>query len=125
MEVEIIKLGTILSNKTILIVNDGDSIFNHYIDILRKNYKGDCSFLKSTKEIIGGPFNFLPGKSNKKLIGELIESPVVGKTIYLGSWHSSSVEEIIEEDIIITKNSVYALYNQSKLRNNKLKYLGI
>jgi hypothetical protein len=125
MEIEIIKLGTIINNKTILIVNDGDSIFNHYIDILRKNYKGDCSFLKTTKEIIGGPFNFLPGKSNKKLIGELLESPVVGKSFSLGSWYSSSVEEIIEEDIIITKNSVYALYNQSKLRNNKLENLGI
>lgn len=121
MEIEIIKLGTIISNKTILIVNDGDSIFNHYIDILRKNYKGDCSFLKSTKEIIGGPFNFLPGKSNKKLIGELLESPVVGNPISLGSWY----KYIIEEDIIITKNSVYALYNQSKLRNNKLENLGI
>jgi hypothetical protein len=123
MEIEIIKLGTIISNKTILIVNDGDSIFNHYIDILRRNYKGDCSFLKTTKEIIGG--NFLPGKSNKKLIGELLESPVVGKPIYLGSWYSSVVEEIIEEDIIITKNSVYVLYNKSKLRNNKLENLGI
>jgi hypothetical protein len=122
MEIEIIKLGTIINNKTILIVNDGDSIFNHYIDILRRNYKGDCSFLKSTKEIVGSTFEPM---QNLKLIGELLESPVVGKSFSLGSWYSSVVEEIIEEDIIITKNSVYALYNQSKLRNNKLENLGI
>jgi hypothetical protein len=123
MEIEIIKLGTIINNKTILIVNDGDSIFNHYIDILRSNYKGDCSFLKSTKEIVGSTFKW--PIQNLKLIGELNGKPVVGKSFSLGSWYSSVVEEIIEEDIIITKNSVYVLYNKSKLRNNKLEDLGI
>jgi hypothetical protein len=43
----------------------------------------------------------------------------------VGNWHSSIVEKIINNNIVITKNSVYAIHSVSEFRDKKLKDLGI
>jgi len=51
----------------------------------------------------------------------------VGKPFSIngGSWQTSIVEEVIDNVILVTKNSVYVLYNLEELRERKLKDLGI
>ena len=41
------------------------------------------------------------------------------------SWSTTVVVNIINDDIIITKNSIYAIHDVSKMRDKKLKDLGI
>jgi len=128
-EVEILKIGTILpstieNKNTIMIVNDGGPIFDYYASILRENCN-DYKYLKTHKNIIGGPYSHRPGKNDNKLIGELDGDLVVGMSFTVGSWHSSIVQKIINKNIAITNNSVYAIHILSEFRNKKLKDLGI
>lgn len=152
-EVEILKLGNIMPitpisgsrlydtsqfrNQTIMIVSDGGPIFDHYIYILRKECESSYSFLKTTKSIVGGPFSYRPhmivnnlrssGNSliDTPLVGELDGELVIGMSFAVGNWHSSVVEKIISNNIVITKNSVYAIHSLSEFRNDKLNKLGI
>lgn len=64
---------------------------------------------------------------NRTIFGYPDGDPVVGKsfTINGGSWWTSEVTDIVNQNIIITRNSVYFLYDKSIERNNKLMELGI
>ena len=54
-------------------------------------------------------------------------SPIVGESYTLdnSSWYTSRIERVIDDCIIITKNSVYAIHSISDLRDKKLNNLGI
>lgn len=144
-EVEILKIGSILpampikgtrvydtaqfKKQTIMIVSDGGETFDYYINILRKNCN-EYNLLKTTKSIVGNPQSFNP--LNKKLINSTLKGvsdgePLIGQsyTINNSSWYTSKVEKIIDDYIIITKNSVYAIHNLSDIRDKKLNDLGL
>lgn len=139
-QVEILKIGNILptnhikgtrvydtsqfKTRTIMVVSDGGSIFDYYITILKNKSKG-FSFLKTAQTIVGGPFSYRPGNNDSRLIGEVDGEIVIGMSFAVGSWHSSVVEQIIDSNVIITKNSVYAIHNLSEFRDKKIESLGI
>jgi len=140
-EVHIIKIGEVIrlpsTNRKVstpMLATVEEYIFGknikHYIDILREATKGRYNLMK-TNGIIRQPtlslFNTFTGPSEKELIGISDGNPIVGKsfTINNSSWHTSEVIEIIDENIIITRNSVYLLLNKSIDRDKKLKNLGI
>lgn len=136
MQVQVIKIASIIGpdsfpfsekgNRTLLVANDGDLIYNYYLGILKKN-KPEFRYQKTTLSIIGTPNLGIFGKKSDKLIGESDGDPIVGQsyTINNSSWHTSLVEEILEECVLITKNSIYAIHNQSKLRDKKITELGL
>ena len=136
-EVEILKIGTIIPNivggktngETIMIVYDGGPLFDHYVSILKEKC-GEYKYLKTQKSIVGVPNN-RPGrfakfeKPSDTLKGIADGEPEVGKSYTVDSWRTSTVEKIIDDDILITRNSVYAIHNVEKLRDKKLNDLGI
>ncbi len=129
-EVEILKIGTILpstieNKNTIMVVYNGGPIFDHYVSILKEKCGYEYKFLKTDKNIIGGPHRYIPGNIDNRLFGELDGDLVVGMSFTVGSWHSSIVQKIINKNIAITNNSVYAIHNLSEFRQNRLNDLGI
>jgi hypothetical protein len=134
--VEILKIGNILpavsssGKKTIMIVSDGEQLFDYYVSILIQNCD-EYSFLKTSKSIVGKPQVFrsslLGNQFMDTLKGLSDGDPVVGQsfTIKNSSWYTSKVEQIIDDCIIITKNSVYAIHNLSDVRNKKINNLGL
>jgi hypothetical protein len=144
-EVEIIKLGDVMKmtpsttdfsqNILIMTVEEDDAVISHYLTILRDHCAQHCpqySFMK-TKGIVRssgadnysfGPIHSMIGKHR---IGVSDGSPIVGQpfTINNNNWHTSKIELIISDNILITKNSVYAIHNNSVMRDQKLKDLGI
>lgn len=137
-EVEIIKLGDVMkmtgSGTLIMTVEEDDPTIIHYLNILRdyKYYAPKYSFMK-TKGIVrssaennyfsGTPFS----NPNKHRIGIPDGDPIIGQsfTINNSSWCTSRIEIIISDNILITKNSVYAIHNNLIMRDQKLKDLGI
>lgn len=138
-EVEIIKLGDVFGPETILnkdkkfmlIITDGGPIINHYNDILFENCSNDFKIQRSSGGIV-----------QEKRFGDMVRgkiyngegrkgiedgSPIVGESYTLdnSSWHTSRIERVIDDCIIITKNSVYAIHSISDLRDKKLNNLGI
>jgi hypothetical protein len=143
-EVEILKIGNVMPvlpikgtrvydssqfrKQTIMFVNNGGFLFDHYVSILRENCESDYSFLKTEQSIVGYPQLFrTPHKQSDTIKGISDGDPIVGVpyTINNGSWHTSKVEKIIDDYIIITKNSVYAIHNLSDFRNKKIEDLGL
>ncbi len=134
-EVEILKLGYIIprviggnidrEKETIMIVYNGGPIFDHYVSILREKCGDEYKFLKTDKNIIGGPHRYIPGNIDNRLFGELDGELVIGMSFTVGSWYSSIVQKIINKNIVITNNSVYAIHNLSEFRENRLNDLGI
>ena len=134
-EVEILKLGYIIprviggnidrEKETLMVVNNGGPIFDYYISILREKCSDEYKYLKTHQSIVGGPYSHRPGKNDNKLFGELDGELVIGMSFVVGSWHSSIVQKIINKNIVITNNSVYAIHSVSEFRDNKLKDLGI
>lgn len=108
---------------TILIVNNGGEIFDYYVSILKKNCENEYSFLKTDKSIVGTPNVF----RRDILKGTSDGDPIVGKpyTISNGGWHTSTVIKIVNDNILITKNSVYVIHNISEMREKKINDLGI
>lgn len=53
--------------------------------------------------------------------------PVIGESYTLdnSSWHTSRVQRVINDCILLTKNSIYAIHDTSTFRNKKLEDLGI
>jgi hypothetical protein len=53
--------------------------------------------------------------------------PSIGRSFSMDNsgWLTSRVSQIIDDDIIITDNSVYVIYDISKFRDDKLNILGI
>ena len=146
-EVEILKIGNIMpvlpikgtrvydtaqfrDKQTIMIVSDGDEIFDYYVNILRSNCD-DYNYLKTTKSIVGKPQTFRSSLVGNQpvdtLKGVSDGDPQINQsfTINNSSWYTSKVEKIIDDYIIITKNSVYAIHNLSDFRDKKLNDLGI
>ena len=134
-EVEILKIGKILppikgNKSTAMVVYDCGPIYDYYVNILKEECKNDYSFLKTEKSIISDRFSTrVAGRIGEghSYVGKFDDDPQVGKSFTLnnGSWGTSVVINIIDEDIIITKNSIYAIHNISKMRDKKLKDLGI
>jgi hypothetical protein len=138
-EVEILKIGSILpampikgtrvydtaqfKKQTVMIVSDGGETFDYYIDILRKKCN-EYNFLKTTKSIVGKPHL---RKNSTTLKGISDGDPIIGQfyTINNSSWYTSKVENIIDDYIIITKNSIYAIHNLSDVRDKKINDLGL
>lgn len=154
-EVEILKIGKILQitpisgsrvydtsqfrKQTIMIVSDGGKLFDYYVNRLIVNCGDEYSYLRTAQSIVGYPNVFRSslvgnqpklGKfhnSSNELKGISDGDPIVGQsyTINNSSWHSSKVERVIDDCIIITKNSVYVIHNISDIRDKKLRDLGI
>jgi hypothetical protein len=144
MIVEILKIGSIIpgtiskweslegkkeGKDTILVVRNGGSVFDHYVSILREKCDGEYKYLKTDQSIVGTPDKFRSSLIGHKKVytikGIQNNEPEVGKSYGVENWYTSTVNRIIDEDILITRNSVYAIHNVSKLRDKKLNYLGI
>lgn len=134
-KVEVIKIGEILrlNQKVplIMIIKESNPIESHYINKL-KNAIGDRYNILNTDGIIRpSGSNFVSSKilsdSSKNIYGVSDGDPIVGRayTINNSLWHTSKIEEVIDTDLFITKNSVYALYNKSNMRENTLRDIGI
>lgn len=135
-EVEILKIGKVLprikeNNKsTIMVVYDCGAIYDYYVNILREECENDYNFLKTEKSIISERFSTRvagrigEGHSYK---GKFDDDPQVGKSFTLnnGSWSSTVINKIVDNNIIFTNNSIYAIHDVSKMRDRKLKDLGI
>lgn len=137
-QIEILKLGSITTTKQannlrrLNIVCDGGPIFDYYKYIIIQNTSNIFEFYETSKIFVGGP---LPYNDPTRLFGTLDEKPLVGKPLGLTGeitkanqtkrWYSSRIDLIIENYIIITKNSVYVIHDISSLRNQKLGELGI
>lgn len=142
-EVEILKIGTIIPDviskwessegkkegkSTIMVVFDGGHLFDHYVSILKEFCGDEYKYLKTAQSIVGTPNNlqFNIKKKGNTLKGISDGDPVVGQSYSIDSyWRTSTVVRIIDEDILITRNSVYAIHNPSKIRDKKLNDLGI
>ena len=143
-EVEILKIGTIVpeviskweisegkkeGKSTIMVVCNGGPIFDHYVSILREKCGDEYKYLKTHQSIVGTPEQFrssLVGyKKVDRIKGIQNEEPEVGKSYGVESWYTSTVNEIIDGNILITRNSVYAIHDISKIREKRLNDLGI
>ena len=140
-EVEILKIGSILptfrNKPTVMVVHDAGPTFEYYVNKLKENCIEKFSFQKTAQSIVGYPSVFTFAKFARsslvgnqpsyKLKGISDGDPIIGKpyTINNSTWHTSTVEEIIDDCVIITKNSVYAIHTTSKLRDEKLKNIGL
>jgi hypothetical protein len=135
-EVEILKIGTILPDIkggrefTIMVVFNGGAIFDHYISILKEKCGNEYKYLKTDQSIVGTPSNRPDrfsrfDKSSDTIKGIQNAGPVIGQSYGVENWYTSTVNKIIDEDILITRNSVYAIHNPSKIRDKILNDLGI
>lgn len=134
-KVEMYKIGTILGGiggkrPTMMIVNNVGEPCDSYVKILREHCSEEYSFFKTDKTIIGKPstkFSFEESTIHDgySITGVLYEPPKVGESLMIGSMRTSRVDRIIEDCIIITKNSVYAIHNPALIREKKLNDLGI
>jgi len=132
-EVEILKIGSIIPFKgkdTIMVVYNGGSIFDHYVSILKEKCGDEYKYLKTDKSIVGTPNNRPDrfsrfDKPSDTLKGIQNKEPKIGESYGIGNWYTSTVNKIIDEDILITRNSVYAIHNPSKIRDKILNDLGI
>ncbi len=131
-EIEIYKIATILSpmkdkKQMMMVVYNAGEPCDSYVKILREHCEEEYSFMKTDKAIIGPAkmsmkSNIYAGHSFK---GILEDDPTVGKVLSLGHWRTSVVDRIIEDCVIITKNSVYAIHDLALIREKKLNDLGI
>jgi len=134
-EIEILKIGKILppikgNKSTAMVVYDCGPIYDYYVNILKEECKNDYNFLRTEKSIISDRFSTrVAGRIGEgdSYVGKFDDYPQVGKSFTLGngSWSTTTVINIIDENIIITKNSIYAIHDVSKMRDKKLKDLGI
>jgi hypothetical protein len=134
-EVEILKIGTILPDIkggrefTIMVVYNGGSVFDYYVNILKEKCGDEYKYLKTDQSIVGTPEQFrssLVGhKKVDRIKGIQNADPVVGQSYGVGNWYTSTVNKIIDDNILITRNSVYAIHDVSKLREKRLNDLGI
>jgi hypothetical protein len=131
-EVELYKIGTVLGGiagkkPTMMVVSNAGEPCDTYVKILREHCSEEYSFMKTDKAIIGTPkmsmrSHVYEGHSIK---GFLDAVPKVGNSLSVGSWRTSVVDRVIEDCIVITKNSVYAIHNPALIREKKLNDLGI
>lgn len=126
LKVEVIKIGIVIPKtyaekimKTTIAVSnsDCDSISKYYTSILTSKCRGDYNFI--TTADVGRIFK------SDKFIGIADDDPKVGDSFKMNnySWQTSVVTRVVNDNIIITKNSVYALHNISLMRDQKLNKL--
>lgn len=135
-EIEILKIGEILpqsisNNETQVIrIGVGSNILDYYYSKLRliTNYKFIEHDVNEVKK-----FNSQTLFADRQSIkigqyktGTIYKEITVGDSITLNGdfWSTSRVTHIYDS-IIITLNSVYAIHDLQKVRNDKLKDLGI
>lgn len=128
MELEVIKIGKVLppimnKSKTIMIVNNGGEIIDFYVNKLMNQLNSEFTFIKSEKSLIGILPSFSISIDNLPNIGEDIAN-IFPRKLSIG-FLPSKVVKIIDNQIIITDYSVYALHNQSNIRESRLNDLGI
>ena len=139
-EVEILKIGSIIPSikheiiegkkeGTIMVVYNGGPIFDHYVTILKEKCGDEYKYLKTDKSIVGS-INNTPRFSKSDVLSDTLKGiqnadPAVGQSYGIGNWYTSTVNKIVDEDILITRNSVYAIHNPSKIRDKILNDLGI
>lgn len=143
-EVEVIKIGEIIGNLSgkgaikpiVMIVTDGGDIVDYYLDIFLRNMKdelvergvgiqrtggGIVSSTPRMSDILSGKF-----PKGKGIKGIEDSDPVVGQIYQLkDGWHTSKVDRILEDCVLVTMNSVYAIHSTQTFREKKLKDLGI
>ena len=133
-EVEIIKLGDIFGPKGekpfVLIITDGGPIIDHYNKVLMDHCKDDFKIQRTSGGIVQERFGDIArGKvsKGKGITGVSDGDPIIGQsyTINNSSWHTSTVNRIVDNNILITDNSVYVIHSVSELRDRKLNELGI
>lgn len=131
--IEVIKIADIIRDisgkgkQTIMIISDGDSKIEFYTSLFIKEKSNNYNILKTVGFSQGDLSDDGVGKHFlkercKAIIGVCDDNPVIGEifTINNYSWHTSKVVDIIENCVLITMNSVYAIHNNSNLRNLKL-----
>ena len=134
-EIEIYKIGTLLpklpsrEKPIMMVVSDAGEPCDTYVKILRESCPDEYSFLKTQKAIIGTPKMGMRGHvyEGHSIKGTEDDAPMEGQpyTIDSGSWHTSTVERIVDGCVLITKNSIYALHDPAEMRDKKLGELGI
>ncbi len=133
-EVHIIKIGEIIGpigeRKAYLMVDEDDDINKYYVNIVREHFKDTHMIMKSSgiiRQPTWSSYNTFVGMTERPVIGIPDGEPIIGKsfTINNSSWHTSEVKKIIENDILVTRNSVYLLYNKSNHRDRIIKDLGV
>jgi hypothetical protein len=132
-EVEILKIGSIIPTEgrnTIMVVFNAGPIFDHYVSILKEKCSNEYRYLITDQSIVGTPdiradrFSKFDKKSNT-LKGIQNKEPKIGESYGIGNWYTSTVNKIIDGNILITRNSVYAIHDIPKLRDKILNDLGI
>ena len=132
-EVEILKIGSIIPSKedkhTIMVVYNGGPIFDHYVEVLKEKCGDKYNYLKTHQAIVGSPEQFrnslLGHKKVDKIKGVQNDEPKIGVSYGVEAWYTSTVNDIIDGNILITRNSVYAIHDISKIREKRLNDLGI
>lgn len=132
-EVEILKIGSIIPTKgkdTIMVVFNAGPIFDHYVTILKEKCGDEYKYLKTQQSIVGTPSDRLDrfsrfDKPSNTLKGIQNKEPKIGESYGIGFWYTSTVNKIIDDNILITRNSVYAIHDVPKLRDKILNDLGI
>lgn len=125
LKIEVIKIGIVIpktydehdTKTTIAVNNNCDNISKYYTSILISKFRHDYNFIKTVD--VGRILK------SGKFIGVADEEPKIGENFKMNnySWQTSSVDRVINDNIIITKNSAYALHNISLMRNQKLNKL--
>lgn len=140
-EVEILKIGSIIPDviskheinegkkegkDTIMVVFNGGPIFDYYVEVLKEKCGDKYKYLKTDQSIVGTMETFRVGRERSETLkGIQNDEPKIGVGYYVGSWRTSTVNDIIDGNILITRNSVYAIHDISKIREKRLSDLGI
>ena len=96
-------------------------ISGNFID---DSYIGDVFQIGSNQA--AGKFQLKIKDLKLNLIGVPDGDPIVGKTYGInGNWYTSPIIKIIDNCVLITENSISAIHHISKIREDKLKQLGI
>lgn len=149
-EVEIIKIGDLIGNVTGTI-NEGKHIgalkpmvkvvvdCNETVDYYTAKFlnKMNPVFLELKIDLILQPYMEPNQRFGDLRSGKIYDGhgrkgredgkPIIGESYTLdnSSWHTSRVCAIVEDCILMTKNSIYAIHDTSTFRNKKLEDLGI
>ena len=137
-EVEILKIGSIIPSikkdkkedkDTIMVVFNGGPIFDHYVEVLKEKCGDKYNYLRTDIAIVGTMEVFkgslLGHKRSETLKGIQNDEPKIGVSYGVEAWYTSTVNDIIDGNILITRNSVYAIHDISKIREKRLNDLGI
>lgn len=122
-EVEILKIGYLVGSNNFIVASDGGPVYDYYISILKNKYP-ECKFYKASRYLVGTPFGRILTANPDRLIGVPYGEPIVGQPYALNNiCLSSSVQCVIEDCVLVTLDSVYAIHNSSNIRDKKLKDL--